>query len=46
MAVASLPGSGERGLKLALGKGNPFIERGIAPRQRGAWIETAKKSYK
>ena len=38
---ASLPGNGGRGLKLNDGYVVRFEPDGIAPRQRGAWIETA-----
>ncbi len=38
--LASLPGNGERGLKLAYLAHGRGIEARIAPRQRGAWIET------
>src|SRR5574337_288766 len=37
---ASLPGNGERGLKLLLGRLVGLDQAGIAPRQRGARIET------
>jgi len=42
VAFASLPGNGERGLKLVrLAELAADAER-FAPRQRGAWIETAE----
>ena len=37
---ASLPGNGERGLKLLSDGRRPGVAGCIAPRQRGAWIET------
>ena len=37
---ASPPGNGGRGLKLFAGQGSSQADERIAPRQRGAWIET------
>ena len=38
--AASLPGNGERGLKLTNDHVDVLHTQGFAPRQRGAWIET------
>ena len=40
--MASPPGNGGRGLKLTQAVGLGGFVVGIAPRQRGAWIETRR----